>query len=67
MVLPQTGPLTTAIANGGAYFCSMQSSVLAPAGDYGLGKTAFKSNEMGVVLEKQEVNDHSNFVDFHFT
>lgn len=67
LVPPQTDSPTVAIANGHAYFCSMQLSALVSASSYWLGKTAFKSNEVGVVLKTEEVNDHSSFAEFHFT
>lgn len=68
MLVPRhTDSPTTAIANGHTYFCCMKSSTLASARDYWLVETTFKFNEMGVVLKTEEVNEHSNFADSHFT
>lgn len=67
VVFPQIYLPTVAITNGHAYFCSLQPSALASARGDWPGKTAFYSNEMGVVLKTEEVNDHRDFAEFHFT
>lgn len=45
----------------------MQTVALALARGYWPGKAAFKSNEMGVVLKTEEVNDLSNFTESYFS
>lgn len=67
LVPPHTDSPTTATANGHTCFCCIKSSALASARDYWLVETAFKFNEMGVVLKTEEVNEHRNFADSHFT
>lgn len=64
---PQIRLRTVAVENGHAPLCFMQSQALASARGYRPRKTAFASNDMGVVLKTKEVNDHSNFAEFHFT
>jgi hypothetical protein len=62
-----TDPATIVTANSHGAFCSRKVIILGSARGYHSIKIVFKSNELGVVLKTEDVNDYSNFTEFYFT